>query len=231
MNPRIREIIRSTLENVRQTGARRVILFNELGELSRHASEDDNFYAVRWQEIFVGNNGFDAQNTANEELRDLLTRAQQSTASTPETIEVLVASAAIANVSQLLYNADLLNVFLQHPAAYRRTLDVAGGLAKAVALDLAGHTVPFLETITTQIDTVFNLMEPRIGNKMEEMRQATEFFDRVCDFDNQLTELLGYQNFVEETIQSADRELKPLRLLFKTNTAWFSAVLSNAERA
>jgi hypothetical protein len=229
-NPRIWEIIKGAEEKHGQTIAKGGDLTNGLGELLREYKKDNAFYIARWQEVIARLSRVDAQKIANEELLDLMTRARQTMERTPETTELLVASTEIAHFSQFFYYADLLNAFLQFPPAYRRMLDEAGGLLKSIAIDLAGTVVPFFGTITAVVDTVFNLMEPRITKKMEELRQATVLFDRLCDFDDQLTELLGYENFTEEIIGLAGQTLKTTRASFTTDAAWLSAVLGNAER-
>jgi hypothetical protein len=151
--------------------------------------------------------------------------------SEPDNVELLVAAVAIAHYSQLFYYVDLLNTFLQYPTEYRRALDVASNLAQAVVMDLAGTAIPFLGTITTIINTVFDLAEPRIKKKIEELRQAAEVFDRVCDFGDQLTELSGYQDFTKENMRHADQIFKITHASFATNADWLSAVLGNAARA
>ena len=149
---------------------------------------------------------------------------------TPEAIETLVASAGIAHYSQFLFYADLLSAFLQYPSKFRLTLDTARTLANAALMDLAGTVFPFVGTVAATIDTVFSLAEPRINRKIEELRQATELYDRVADFGDQLTDLLGYSDFVEERIRFADETLKTTHVSFTTDAAWLSAVLGNAER-
>jgi hypothetical protein len=230
-NPQIRAIIRRSEEKHSQVIAKGGSLSNGFGELLQECRKDQDFYIARWQEVLARNSRVDAQKIANEELLDLLTRARQTMESAPEDIGVLVDSAAIANFSQFFYYADLLNALLQYPTKYRRVLDVAGDLAKAAVMDLAGTAVPFLGTITTAIDTVFDLMEPRIEKKIEELRRATTDFNRVADFGDQLTELLGYADFTQEVIRNASRTLKTNRASFTTDAAWLSAVLGNAERA
>jgi hypothetical protein len=230
-NPRITAIIQGAEEKNSQAIAKGGGLASGNGELLQECRKDQDYYRVRWQEVLARNSRVDAQRIANEELLDLLTRARQTMETAPEAIEVLAALAAIANFSQILYYADLLNALLQYPTKYRRTLDVARDLAKAAAMDLAGKAIPFLGTITTVIDTVFDLMEPRIEKKIEEFRQATVLYDRVCDFDDQLIELLGYADFAEEVMHRAERTLKATRASFTNDADWLSAVLANAERA
>jgi hypothetical protein len=206
-----------------------------LGEVSHellHESKLDNdFYAARWQEIAARNSRVDPRKIANAELLDLMTRALQTMERTPDAVETLVSLAAIAQYAATFYYADLLRALLQYPTAYRRMLDMAGALAKAAAMDLGGTVIPFLGTITTAIDTVFDLIEPRIEKKIAEFQQATVIYDRLCDFDDQLTELLGHQDFADDLIRSAGLTLKTTRTSFTADAAWVIAVLGNAEQA
>jgi hypothetical protein len=229
-NPRTRGIIKGAREKnslyIKRGGSLSDI-YKEL--LQEHGREID-FYIVHWQEVLKRNRRVDPEKIANEELLGLITQARQTMESAPAAAQVLVALAAIANYSQYLYYVDLLNALLQYPTKYRRTLDLAGVLAKAAVMDLAGTAIPFLGTLTTVIDTIFDLAEPRIDKKVEELRKATEDYDRVCDFDDQLIELLKYADFAEENMGFADRTLKATHVSFAREAAWLSAVLGNAER-
>jgi hypothetical protein len=227
-NRRVREIIQSVRKNNALALEKGSSLRHNFDELMRACGNDVDFYGTRRQEIRSRSSLVDRQKPITKELLDLIAQAHQTVENTPKTIRLLMDSAAIVNFSQAFNYIDLLNAFLQYPTTYRRTLDVAGNLAKAVALDLAGKAIPFLGTITAMIDTVFDLMEPRFEKKMEELRQATTVFDRVCDFDDQLTELLEYVDFAEEYMRFADQTSKTTRASFTIDSAWFSAVLGNA---
>lgn len=229
-NPRITAIIQGTRAHNQQTIANGGSLADGTHELLQASKQDNAFYTDRWQEVLARNSRVDPQKIANAELLDLLTRARQTVERTPDAVETLVAVAVITQYAPTFYYADLLNVLLQYPTAYRRVLDAAGALAKEAILDLGGTVIPFLGTITTAVDTVFDFIEPRIDKKIAEFQQATVIFDRLCDFDDQLGELLGHQDFAEDIIRSAGLTLQTTRASFTTDAAWLSAVLGNAEQ-
>jgi hypothetical protein len=229
-NPRITAIIRGAEAHNGQTIANGGSLADGFGELLQESMLDNAFYLARWQEFGARYSRVDMQKIANAELGELMIRALQSMERTPDAVETLVSLAAIAQFAASFYYVDLLRVLLQYPTAYRRMLDTSGALAKAAVMDLAGTVIPFLGTITTAIDTVFDLIEPRIEKKIAEFRQATVIYDRLCDFDDQLTELLGHQDFAENLIRSAGLTLKTTRASFTADAAWVIAVLGNAEQ-
>jgi hypothetical protein len=229
-NPQVGAIIKRTKERHHQAVTRTGSLYNDFAEFMREYVKEEQFYTACRQQVLARDNRVDARKIVHEELRDLLAQARQTMESTPEAIRTLVALASIAQSSQFLYYADLLNALLDYDPAYRRALDIAGKLAKAALMDLAGKVFPFTGTIAAAIDTIFDLVEPRIDKKIKELRLATGVYNRVADFGDQLVELLGYADFTEERIRHADQTLKTTHVSFATDTAWLIAVLGNAER-
>jgi hypothetical protein len=229
-NPQIRAITKGIEEKNSLYIKRGGSLTDGYGELLQAYRTENDFYITSWQEVLEKNRRVDAQKIANRGLLDLMAQATETMERTPQAIQTLIAAAAIAQYSHVLYYVDLLNAFLQYPTKFRRAMDAAGTLANAAVMDLAGTVFPFTGTVAAAIDTIFDLKEPRINKKMEELRQATNVYDRIADFGDQLTELLDYTDFTEDVIRLADGTLKTTHASFAIHAGWLSAVLENAER-
>jgi hypothetical protein len=229
-NPQIRAIIKGVEEKNGLYIKRGGSLTNDYGELLQAYRTENAFYITSWRQVLEKNRRVDAQKIANRGLLDLMAQATETMESTPEAIQTLVAAASIAQYSHFLYYVDLLSAFLQYPPKFRRAMDAAGTLANAAVMDLAGTVFPFAGTVAAAIDTIFDLKEPRINKKIEELRQATDVYNRVVDFGDQLAELLDYADFTEDVIRLADGTLKTTHASFAIHAAWLSAVLENAER-
>jgi hypothetical protein len=218
-NARTRAIYAGVQKNHKKVGARGSSIADGAQKLLQDYREDN--YLARTQQIMAQLGGVNARKLADEELLARAKQAWQTIEGTPDAVALHIASVQISLFSQTFYYADVLNAFLDYPSVFRRTLDVAGELVKALATDVAGAAIPFLGTL----NTIFELMEPRIERLTEQMRQATKLLDRLFQFDDQLTELLGYASFVEENTRLADRSLGVVRVSFKRDAAWLRAAL------
>jgi hypothetical protein len=225
-NPQVRAVKEKNSLYIKRGGD----LTNDFGELLQVYRTEREFYITSWQQVLEGNRRVDAQKIANRELLDRMAQATKTMASTPEAIQTLVGAAAITQYSQFLYYVDLLNAFLQYPTKFRSAMDAAGTLANAAVMDLAGTVFPFAGTVTAAIDTIFDLKEPRINKKIEELRQAADILNRVADFGDQLTELLDYADFTKDVIRLADGTLETTHASFAIHAVWLSTELENAER-
>jgi len=182
-------------------------------------------YLARTQAVLTYLGDVDPMKLADEDLIARAKQAWRTIETTQDAVELQIASVQIPLFSQTFYFADVLNAFLQKPSAFRRTLDVAGALVKALATDIAGTTVPFLGTLMT----VFDLMEPRIDRMTKELRNAVAVYDRLYMFHDQLTEVFGYEGFVEESTRLADQSLEIVRSSFVRDAAWLSDVFKDAQ--
>jgi hypothetical protein len=230
LNPQVKAIIKGAAEKNSQYITRGGNLTSDYGELLRAYRTENEFYIASWEQVLVRNRRVDAQKIANTELLDLMTQARETMESTPDAIQTLIAAAAIAQYSHFLDYADLLNAFLQYPTKFRRAMDATRALANAALMDLAGRVFPFTGTVAAAIDIIFDVREPMINQKIEELRQAADVVSRVANFGDQLADLLDYTHFTEDVIGLADGTLKSTHASFAIQTAWLSAVLGNAER-
>ena len=230
VNPQVMAIIKGAVEKNSRYIKGGENLTDKFGDLLRAYRTEIDFYDANWEQLLIRNRRVDAQKIANKQLLDSITQAGETLEGTPEAIQTLVAVAAIAQYSQFLYYADLLNAFLQYPTKFRRTMDAARTLANAAVMDLAGTVFPFAGTVAAAIDTIFDLKEPRINKKIEELEQATNVINRVANLGDQLTDLLDYTDFANDMICLADGTLKTTHSSFAILAAWLNAVLGNAAR-
>lgn len=230
VNPQVKAIIEGAQEkNGRyiKTGGD---LTDQYGELLQAYRTENDFYIISWQQVLARNKRVDAEKVANKELLDLMEQARQTMESTPAAIRTLVAAASIAQSSQFLYYADLLNALLQYPTKFRQAMDAAGTLANAAVMDLAGTAFPFLGTVAAAVDIIFDLKKPQINKKIEELSKATDDVNRIANFGDQLAELLDYADFAGNVMRLADGTMKSTHASFEIQTSWLSAVLGNAKR-
>ena len=190
-NPQVRAIIKGAGERHRLYIEKGQSLTDVYEKLLRAYKTENDLYIASWQQVLARNRRVDANKIANRELLDLMAQATETMESTPESIRTLVATAVIAQCSQFLYYADLLNALLQYPTKFRRATDAAGTLAKAAVMDLVGTAFPFAGMVAAAVDTIFDLKEPRINKKIEELRQATDVYNRVADFGDQVRHASG----------------------------------------
>lgn len=182
---------------------------------------------ARAQKLWDLKSNVDPVKIADEQLLTQLEHAWGVVLDTPDSVALRIASAEIPLFSQTFYLADAMSVFLGYVPTFRRTLNAAGTLIKAAALDAAGTAVPFLGTLMAVID----LFEPQIDKVTDEMLNSASTFERNFDYDNRLDEILLYANFVEKNTLLSSQSLETIRASFAKNELWLSGVLSKAAKS
>jgi hypothetical protein len=238
VNPRTREIFIKPLERMGELSNQMRDFVGRANEII-HSHEGDN-YAERIHEMLANLHRVDAEKLLMtlggfEQLADCTpeqlseTKRQMAEAQrrvdnvylVNDAISLTVASAQIPMYSLAYAFADVANAFLGRPTKYRATLNVAGSLVQAVAMDFAGLAFPFVGTLKT----VFEQMEPWIERETEKIRQAAHQLDRVFNYGDQLDTLsMQYVPFVDTSIGAATKFYDSYSAAFTIDISWLNEI-------
>ena len=157
---------------------------------------------------------------ANEDLLRELERRRDNLLAEAEVTSTCAAAAVIPIFSLAFSHSDLLHAFVGKPPLSRRALHNASVLASAAAADFVGTVIPFFGTIIT----VFQLLDPWIEREKQRVVDAIPLVDRLFNFDDGLTTLLGFSALIEGSLHQVAEFLRAYRKSFDEDIRWLTEV-------